>query len=76
MLDSAIIQEFCDSASYALVKLEFDRKQAILRKTVDKIIANQLWMEVTGYLTIGKEVEFCAESWDCWVAECWEEHIV
>lgn len=74
--DSAIIQEFCDSASYILSELEFEPKQAILRKTVEKVIANQLWMDVTGYLPIGKEVELCAESRHSWITKCGEEYVV
>ena len=60
-------------------KLRFDKKQVFVRKLVDKIVANQAEMTVSGYLPLGKDknyVKFRSFGRDCWIAECWEKHII
>jgi len=56
------IDRFINGVKNAFENLAFDSKQRIIRRCINKIIANQEEMTVYGYLSLEKEVEFCASS--------------
>jgi hypothetical protein len=63
IMDTAIpsenqLEAFTQKALEVLPTLGFDIRQAIVRKLVDKIVANQQEMTIYGYLPIGKENEY------------------
>jgi chromosome segregation ATPase len=74
-----LVDQFVKKAIEMLPKLTFDTRQAIVRKLVDKIVANQQELTVHGYLPLGKEekyVKFWAIGRNCWVAKCWEVNVI
>ncbi len=65
--DMKEVEQFAVKAKEALLNLGFEKKQAIVRKLVDQIVASQQEMTVYGHLPIGKENEyvgFKSISWD------------
>ncbi|RJQ37493.1 recombinase family protein [Candidatus Microgenomates bacterium] len=67
------IESFTKKTIETLPNLRFDIRQAIVRKLVDKIVANQQEMIVSGYLPLGKEEEY-VKLWsvgrDCRITKC------
>ena len=75
------IESFCVKVNSALHNLCFERKRAILREIVDKIVANQKELHVYGYLPlIEKEetenVEFWSECRNCGPCQCRKVYFV
>ncbi len=64
--DLHTIEEYVNKAKIVLDTLNFEVKQKILRKCIDKIITNQTEMTVYGYLPLESEVglrAICRDSW-------------
>jgi hypothetical protein len=75
------IEQFCNRTRSELQNADFSVKRAILTKFIDKIVADQEYMSVSGYIPfpLRKEVqnvEFKLECGDCGTAECGEKHPV
>ncbi len=71
------LNDFTESAALVLKNhLSFDKKQVIIRKVVDTIIAQQTRLVVRGYLPIREEVQnyvkFQSECRNSRITKCWE----
>lgn len=61
-----MVSEFVSRAAGVLNGMNFENKKEIVGRYVEKVVASQQEMIVYGCLTLGKEVELCAESRDSW----------
>ncbi len=70
------IDEHVKKARKALRHLDFEVKQKIIRRCIDKIVTNQKEMTVDGYLPLESEVGLRAISRNCWSSQCWQVDFV
>jgi site-specific DNA recombinase len=75
------IKEFCEVTRKEMYAADFEKKRAILVKFIDKIVTDQEYMNVSGYVPfpLRKEVqnvEFKFECRNCRFTQCWQVDIV
>ena len=75
------IRQFCDRTRIELQKADFSVKRAILTKFIDKIVADQEYMSVSGYIPFplrkeAQNVGFKHEYRNCGTTKCREIYIV
>lgn len=70
------IKNMTKGAKIALSTLSFETKQAIIRKVVDTIIADQTTLRIRGYLPIKEKqnVESESESRNSWFTKCGQKY--
>jgi len=61
------IEQFCDITRKEMLKADFGSKRAILTKFVDKIVADQEYMSVSGYIPfpLRKEAQNVGFEFEC-----------
>jgi site-specific DNA recombinase len=73
------IKQFCDLMTKKMQKTDFEVRRATLRKFIDKIVADQQWLNITGYIPIylrkeAENVEFRTECRYRRLTQCWQVH--
>lgn len=70
------VDEFVKRTRSNIQELGFESRQLIVRKLVDKIVANQKEMTVYGYLPLETEenIKYGSISRNCWFAKCGKVH--
>ncbi len=78
-IDNVELQEFCQEVKIVLEGLNYSSKSLLIHDLIDKIVMkgsiNEV--EVMGHIPINHlNIGYELISRDCWIAECWEKHII
>ncbi len=70
------LAEFSQKAMKFMQNLSFEAKRSIITNVLDKVVATQNELQVSGFIPINdlNYVECCRFNWNCWVAKRGEVH--